>query len=493
MPIISGTLRDGAGHPVADCNIILKALNTTNAVIMTTTASVGTNAGQYRIDALPGRYEVTLAVESWPPQKVGVINVYADSPDGSLNDFLTAVSGDYLTPDVMKRFEQLTRQAEASAGQAAQTAGDVERSLSGAQAAKDAAAESATSAARSATDAKGSEASAATSEQNAAASAASAAQSVKDVGESARRAEDSATASENSRKASEQSAKAAATSEQNAGISAGNAKASEGAAAQSAATATEQASLARGAAQTAAKDAAAGAVTEASAQLRAEFDADASRAEKAAISAEQSMTLVAESAHDAQQALKDAQAIAKTPGPKGDTGPRGPKGDPGPKGDTGARGPQGVPGRNGVTPDLTGVSSPYGSEGDLNTFDRYPLYGVESWRAQLNHPIPGATGNDSWGVMWVNPRGAYPAQVYMNYNAKMFTRIHANYGWSPWWQITGEPVRGVMGTKVFCSCNKAVNYGSRVAGETLTPAQTGTWFAQGVAGAGEKTMFMKVR
>ncbi|EJF5151505.1 phage tail protein, partial [Salmonella enterica] len=110
MPIISGTLQDGAGHPVADCNIILKALNTTNAVIMTTTASVGTNAGQYRIDALPGRYEVTLAVESWPPQKVGVINVYADSPDGSLNDFLTAVTGDYLMPDVMKRFEGLTEQ-----------------------------------------------------------------------------------------------------------------------------------------------------------------------------------------------------------------------------------------------------------------------------------------------------------------------------------------------------------------------------------------------
>ncbi|EDA0234946.1 hypothetical protein F8745_22965 [Salmonella enterica] len=315
MPVISGTLRDGAGHPVADCNIILKALNTTNAVIMTTTVSVGTNAGQYRIDALPGRYEVTLAVESWPPQKVGVINVYADSQDGSLNDFLTAVSGDYLTPDVMKRFEQLTRQAEASAGQAAQTAGDVERRIVDAQAAKDAAAESANSAARSATDAKGSEASAATSEQNAATSAAGAALSEKDAGESARRAEDSATASENSRKASEQSAKAAATSEQNAGISEGNAKASEGAAAQSATVASEQAVLARNAAQTAAKDAAAGAVTEASEQLRAVFDTDVSRAEKAAISAEQSMTSAADSAHDAQQALKDAQDTIKAPGP----------------------------------------------------------------------------------------------------------------------------------------------------------------------------------
>ncbi|EAQ4377921.1 hypothetical protein E9973_13000 [Salmonella enterica] len=495
MPVISGTLRDGAGHPVADCNIILKALNTTNAVVMTTTASVGTNAGQYRIDALPGRYEVTLAVESWPPQKVGVINVYADSQDGSLNDFLTAVSGDYLTPDVMKRFEQLTRQAEASAGQAAQTAGDVERRIVDAQAAKDAAAESANSAARSATDAKGSETSAATREQNAAASAASAAQSVKDAGASARRAEDSATASENSRKESEQSAKAAATSEQNAGISEGNAKASEGAAAQSATVASEQAVLARNAAQTAAKNAVAGAVTEASGQLRAVFDTDVSRAEKAALSAEQSMTQAADSAHDAQQALKDAQAIAKTPGPRGETGPRGPKGDPGPKGDTGARGPKGDPGRNGVTQDLTGVSFPYDSAGDLNTFARYPLYGVESRRAQPNHPIPGATDNESWGVMWVNPRtyGLYPAQLFMNYNAKMFTRISANYGWSPWWQITGEPVSGVMGTEVFCSCNTAVSYGARVAGGLLTPVQEGTWFAMGNAAGNEKTLFMRVR
>ncbi|ENS4527113.1 collagen-like protein, partial [Salmonella enterica] len=127
------------------------------------------------------------------------------------------------------------------------------------------------------------------------------------------------------------------------------------------------------------------------------------RAEKAAISAEQSMTLAADSAHDAQQALKDAQAIAKTPGPRGETGPQG---APGPKGDSGPQGPQGprgIPGKDGVTPDLTGISSPYGSEGDLSTFNRYPLYGVESGRAQPNHPIPGATGNESWGVMWVNP------------------------------------------------------------------------------------------
>ncbi|EBI6323600.1 phage tail protein, partial [Salmonella enterica] len=118
MPIISGTLKDGAGHPVADCNIILKALNTTNAVIMTTTASVGASKGEYRIEAQPGRYEVTLSVETWPPRRVGTIDVYADSPDGTLNDFLTVVTGDYLMPDVMKQFEVLTEQAQQALKQA---------------------------------------------------------------------------------------------------------------------------------------------------------------------------------------------------------------------------------------------------------------------------------------------------------------------------------------------------------------------------------------
>ncbi|EDT3088893.1 phage tail protein, partial [Salmonella enterica subsp. enterica serovar Newport] len=72
MPIISGTLKDGAGQPIAGCTIQLKAMNTTSAVIRSTTARVGANAGAYNIDTQPARYEVTLAVEDYPPQKVGV-------------------------------------------------------------------------------------------------------------------------------------------------------------------------------------------------------------------------------------------------------------------------------------------------------------------------------------------------------------------------------------------------------------------------------------
>ncbi|EAA7086784.1 phage tail protein [Salmonella enterica subsp. enterica] len=115
MPIISGALKDGAGLPVAGCVIQLRAMNTTRTVIRATTARVGADAGKYHIDAQPGRYEVTLVTEGCPPQKAGTIDVYADSADGTLNDFLMSVREDYLTPDVMRQLTQLVRQAEEAA------------------------------------------------------------------------------------------------------------------------------------------------------------------------------------------------------------------------------------------------------------------------------------------------------------------------------------------------------------------------------------------
>ncbi|PUF28204.1 hypothetical protein DAX92_24685 [Salmonella enterica subsp. enterica] len=149
MPIISGTLKDGAGQPIAGCTIQLKAMNTTSAVIRNTTARVGANAGAYSIDAQPGRYEVTLAVEDYPPHKVGVIDVYADSPDGTLNDFLTATKAEYLTPDVMNQFKLLAQQSR----EAAEAAGVASQGVS---TIKDAAEKAASNAALSEINAAGS-------------------------------------------------------------------------------------------------------------------------------------------------------------------------------------------------------------------------------------------------------------------------------------------------------------------------------------------------
>ncbi|ELX6092065.1 prophage tail fiber N-terminal domain-containing protein [Salmonella enterica] len=300
MPVISGTLKDGAGQPIASCTIQLRALNTTCAVIRTSTARVGVNTGAYRIEAQPGRYEVVLAVDDYPPQKVGIIDVYADSLDGTLNDYLTVVSGDYLIPDTMKQFEQLTQRAEASARLAETSAQGLEQLRTDAQAARDAAVQ----AGKEATD----------QAQQAGESAFSASRSATDSGTSARQSAADAVTSEDSSKASALSAQAAAasekkaaTSEQNAGASERNAKSSEDAAAHAASVATEQAEIATNAAKTAAKDAVATAVPEAARQIKTEIADDVNRAEAAASSAE-------EYSVEVKQALEDVKGMVTLPG-----------------------------------------------------------------------------------------------------------------------------------------------------------------------------------
>lgn len=199
MPIISGTLTDGAGQPIADCTILLKALNTTSAVIVTTTASVGTDAGKYRIEAQPGRYAVTLAISGVPPSMVGHIEVRPDSPDAALNDYLRDIKSEDLTSEAMKQFQELASQARESADKAltSETAasGSAAKALASQQAAKiseDSADASAAKALKNQTAAKTSETNASTSEKNAADSAAAALASQK----AAKTSEDNAAISE---------------------------------------------------------------------------------------------------------------------------------------------------------------------------------------------------------------------------------------------------------------------------------------------------------
>ncbi|ECK2143376.1 hypothetical protein FQW43_27430 [Salmonella enterica subsp. enterica serovar Enteritidis] len=181
MPIISGILTDGAGQPITDCKILLKALNTTSAVIVTTTASVGTDAGKYRIEAQPGRYAVTLAISGFPPSMVGHIEVRPDSPDAALNDYLRDIKSEDLTSEAMKQFQELASQARESADKAlaseTSAAGSAAAALVSQNAAKtseDNAAASAAQALKSQTAAKTSETNASTSEKNSADSAAAA-------------------------------------------------------------------------------------------------------------------------------------------------------------------------------------------------------------------------------------------------------------------------------------------------------------------------------
>ncbi|HAK4776341.1 TPA: hypothetical protein H2C15_002587 [Salmonella enterica] len=177
MAVISGTLVDGAGQPVTGCTIILKALNTTSAVIVTTTASVGTDAGKYHIDAQPGRYAVTLSVEGYPPAMVGHIEVRPDSPDAALNDYLRDIKSEDLTSEAMKQFQELASRARESADRAGQAENNAADSAAAALDSQKAAKTSEDNAAADAADALKSQTAAKTSEENAAGSEKNAADS----------------------------------------------------------------------------------------------------------------------------------------------------------------------------------------------------------------------------------------------------------------------------------------------------------------------------
>ena len=237
---ISGVLKDGAGKPVQNCTIQLKAKRNSTTVVVNTLASENPDeAGRYSMDVEYGQYSVILLVEGFPPSHAGTITVYEDSRPGTLNDFLGAMTEDDARPEALRRFELMVEEVARNASAVAQNTAAAKKSASDAGT-------SAREAATHATDAAGSARAASTSAGQAASSAQSATSSAGTASTKATEASKSAAAAESSKSAAATSASAAKTSET-------NAAASQQSAATSASTATTKASEAA----TSARDAAA--------------------------------------------------------------------------------------------------------------------------------------------------------------------------------------------------------------------------------------------
>ncbi|EJM1547280.1 collagen-like protein [Salmonella enterica] len=124
----------------------------------------------------------------------------------------------------------------------------------------------------------------------------------------------------------------------------------------------------------------------------------------------------------AQQALKQAQDIAKTPGPKGDPGPQGEpgsKGDPGPQGEPGPQGPKGDPGPQGEPgpqgpkgdPGPQGEPGPQGPKGDPGPQGEPGPQGPKGDPGPQGEPgpqgIPGKDGSGGGTVPGFGEPGSY--------------------------------------------------------------------------------------
>ncbi|MGD2697475.1 prophage tail fiber N-terminal domain and S74 family endopeptidase-containing protein [Escherichia coli] len=299
---ISGVLKDGAGKPVENCTIQLKAKRNSTTVVVNTVASENPDeAGRYSMDVEYGQYSVILLVEGFPPSHAGIITVYEDSQPGTLNDFLGAMTEDDARPEALRRFELMVEEVARNASAVAQNTAAAKKSASDAGT-------SAREAATHATDAAGSARAASTSAGQAATSAQSASSSAGTASAKATEASKSAAAAESSKSAAATSAGAAKTSET-------NAAASQKSAATSASTATTKASEAATSARDAAasKEAAKSSETNASssASSAASSATAAGNSAKAAKTSETNADNSAQAAADSQTASANSATAAK--------------------------------------------------------------------------------------------------------------------------------------------------------------------------------------
>ncbi|MFL0327956.1 prophage tail fiber N-terminal domain-containing protein, partial [Escherichia coli] len=299
---ISGVLKDGAGKPVQNCTIQLKAKRNSTTVVVNTVASENPDeAGRYSMDVEYGQYSVILLVEGFPPSHAGTITVYEDSRPGTLNDFLGAMTEDDARPEALRRFELMVEEVARNASAVAQNTAAAKKSASDAGT-------SAREAATRATDAAGSARAASTSAGQAASSAQSASSSAGTASTKASEAAKSAAAAESSKSAAATSAGAAKTSET-------NAAASQKSAATSASTATTKASEAA----TSARDASASKVAAKSSETSAASSAGsaassataAGNSAKAAKTSETNADNSAQAAADSQTASANSATAAK--------------------------------------------------------------------------------------------------------------------------------------------------------------------------------------
>ena len=299
---ISGVLKDGAGKPVQNCTIQLKAKRNSTTVVVNTVASENPDeAGRYSMDVEYGQYSVILLVEGFPPSHAGTITVYEDSRPGTLNDFLGAMTEDDARPEALRRFELMVEEVARNASAVAQNTAAAKKSASDAGT-------SAREAATHATDAAGSARAASTSAGQAASSAQSASSSAGTASTKATEASKSAAAAESSKSAAATSAGAAKKSET-------NAAASQQSAATSASTATTKASEAATSARDAAasKEAAKSSETNASssASSAASSATAAGNSAKAAKTSETNADNSAQAAADSQTASANSATAAK--------------------------------------------------------------------------------------------------------------------------------------------------------------------------------------
>lgn len=115
MPQLKGVIKTPTGEPLGGTTITLTSLHNRAGILKGVFSHVTTQSGEYDFPVLPGVYSVRLTQSAQRLSEIGIIRVYEDSQDGSLNDFLSVTDAD-LRPESLKKFEEIAMQIQKKCG-----------------------------------------------------------------------------------------------------------------------------------------------------------------------------------------------------------------------------------------------------------------------------------------------------------------------------------------------------------------------------------------
>lgn len=116
---ISGVYLDPEAQPLPGISLVFKtAYNTTQTQLQTEVKTVTADDASYSIDLVPNVYSVS-EVSDGRKKWLGNIQIFADSPPGTLNEYLTSFQADQMRPGILAEMEEIleeTKEVAAAAG-----------------------------------------------------------------------------------------------------------------------------------------------------------------------------------------------------------------------------------------------------------------------------------------------------------------------------------------------------------------------------------------
>lgn len=120
---LHGILVDGLNKPIINATVALIAKGNTITVLNGSEAIFRTDGeGAYNVTVQTGHYKVIIGPQGSEPYKAGEIAIYADSKEGTLNNYLTSWAPEELTPEVIAQVKDLVSQAETAKNASASSA-----------------------------------------------------------------------------------------------------------------------------------------------------------------------------------------------------------------------------------------------------------------------------------------------------------------------------------------------------------------------------------